>query len=192
MQIQRVFAFTLLAASALCLMWTVADVQPSLGSAPSATHPVPKASQLLKVTQCRAALNVTQTSGWHGYAPGYYGRYGGYWGDPWGARYYEPGITTTNPEMAIDYTNITQRAMKEIQFGLIANGNLVAEARDVGTFSPGVEIKHKFGIPASTFPINTGLPQCVPLVIVFEDGTKWRNPALPPKNEQIYTNPTHH
>ena len=52
--------------------------------------------------------------------------------------------------------NISPKVMKEVQFGLIANGILKAEAKDVGTFSPNAEIKHKYGIPASTFPIGTG------------------------------------
>ena len=62
----------------------------------------------------------------------------------------------------------------------------MAEVRDVGTFSPGAEIKHKFGISTNVFPLQTGLPQCVPLGIQFEDGTKWRNPALPAHNPQLY------
>ncbi len=79
--------------------------------------------------------------------------------------------------------------MHEIQFGLIANGILRAEVRDVGTFSPGAEIKHSFGISANVFPIQTGLPQCIPLHIQFADGAKWRNPHLPPKNQKIYLHP---
>jgi len=79
--------------------------------------------------------------------------------------------------------------MHTIEFGLVANGVLRAEVRDVGTFSPGAEIKHSFGISANVFPIQTGLPQCIPLRITFADGSKWRNPALPHKNEKIYLHP---
>ena len=79
--------------------------------------------------------------------------------------------------------------MTEIEFGLVTSGTLRAEVKDVGTFSPGAEIKHKFGISPNVFPLQTALEQCVPLRITFADGTKWRNPGLPPKNQHIYLNP---
>lgn len=184
----RAFMPFLLTLCALSLAALPAGADPSPGagamSAPQ-PHGVP-ASSLIHVSACSAALNVSQTSAWAGYSPGYYG---GRWADPWGGMYYQPTYTTTSPQLAIDYKNVSPKVMTEIQFGLIANGILKAEARDVGKFSPHAEIKHKFAIPASTFPIGTGLPQCVPLHIVFEDGTKWRNPNLPPKNEHIYLNP---
>lgn len=126
--------------------------------------------------------------GYAAYPVGYVGP-GPYWGDVYGARYYQPPVTTTNPELAIHYKNISPKTMHQIEFGLVANGILKAEVRDVGTFSSGVHIKHRFGISANVFPIGTGLPQCVPLRITFADGTTWRNPALPPKNTQIYYNP---
>ena len=95
--------------------------------------------------------------------------------------------------LGIDYTNKTQKVMREIEFGLIANGNLVAEVKDVGTFSPGIEIKHEFGISHNVFPLQTGLARCVPLRIKFADGTKWRNPRLPAKpRRQMYESPSPH
>jgi len=163
--------------------------------APVGTHrPVPRASQLVKVSACNPNLNVMQSGGYvagpgyYGYAPGYYGR-GGYWGDAYGARYYQAPVTTTDPQLGIDYVNISHKAMSSIEFGLVVNGVLRAEVRDVGTFSPGAEIKHKFGISPNVFPIQSGLPQCIPLRITFQDGTKWRNPGLPPKNQHIYMHP---
>ncbi|MBV8366109.1 MAG: hypothetical protein JO194_06380 [Candidatus Eremiobacteraeota bacterium] len=192
MQISRVLTLSLVTASLCCVVASAAQGQPTSAPTPNAMqqHPnVPHASALVNVSACHAALNIQQSGGWYGY-PGYsYGWRGGYWGDPWGANYYQPPVTTAHPQLGIDYTNISPKVMSEIQFGLIANGILKAEVRDVGKFSPHAEIKHKFGIPASTFPIGTGLPQCVPLHIVFEDGTKWRNPNLPPKNQHIYMNP---
>lgn len=149
---------------------------------------VPHASSLINVSDCNPKLNVSQSGGFVGYAPaGYYGR--GYWGDAYGARYYQPPVTTTNPQLAIHYKNISPKTMQSVEFGLIANGMLKAEVRDVGTFTTGAEIKHKFGLSPNVFPIGTGLPQCVPLRITFADGTKWRNPRLPPKNTHIYNNP---
>jgi hypothetical protein len=164
------------------------------GAAPAAPSPAahvapaaPPARSLISVSDCNPKLNLQQTGGYVGYAPGYWG--GGYWGDPYGARFYQPPVTTASPQLAIHYMNISPKTMKTIDFGLIANGVLVAEVRDVGTFSPHAEIKHRFAISANVFPIQTGLPQCVPLHILFSDGTKWRNPALPPKNPHIYYNP---
>jgi hypothetical protein len=161
--------------------------------APAATHhapAVPRANQLVKIQHCSAALNINQSPGYVGpmYGPGW-GYRGAYWGDAWGASFYQPPVTSALPQLAIDYTNVSHKTMKQIEFGLVANGILKAEVKDVGTFSPGAEIKHKFGISAGVFPLGTGLPQCPPLRITFDDGTKWRNPMLPPKNEHIYYHP---
>jgi len=66
-----------------------------------------------------------------GYVPGYY-PHGPYrWPDVYGYWYYQPPIAT-NATLAID-------------FGLLARGQLIAEIRDAGTFSPNVEIKHAIG-----------------------------------------------
>ena len=147
----------------------------------SAPHPV-------KVTTCNPQQNA-QAFG-PAYVPGYYpvGPYYG-WYDVYGYRYYQPPVVTTNPTLAIDYSNQTNKVMKEVEFGLIANGHLVAEVKDVGTFSPGVEIKHEFGLSQNVFPLQTALSHCVPLRITYADGTKWRNPRLPQHRRQMYATP---
>ena len=109
--------------------------------------------------------------------------------DPYGYRYYRAPMATTSPQLGIDYVNISPKTMHSIEFRLIANGTLRAEVRNVGTFSNGAEIKHTFGLNPNVFPLRTGLAQCVPLRINFADGTKWRNPNLPPKNARIYSHP---
>lgn len=195
MHISRALALLCVTAFLLCLAAVPGAAQPTAGptASPGSMHAggamapaAPLASTLIHVSDCAASLNVQQSGGYAAYPVGYRG---GYWGDPWGVNYYSPPVTTTSPQLAIHYKNISTKVMSEIQFGLVANGILKAEAKDVGKFSPGAEIKHKFGIPASTFPIGTGLPQCVPLHITFADGTKWRNPKLPPKNQNIYLHP---
>jgi hypothetical protein len=150
---------------------------------PAAAQP---ASALVRVNACNPSLNVSRTGGWVGYAPGFWG---GPWYDPWGVRYYAPAMTSTSPQLGIDYVNTSPRVMNTIEFGLVANGILKAEVRDVGTFSPGAEIKHAFPLSPNVFPIGTGLARCVPLRIKFADGTKWRNPRLPHKNTHIYLHP---
>jgi hypothetical protein len=178
-----------LAAVALCCSQP-AGAQPAPAGAPAAA-PAPAAvpaRSLIQVSDCNPKLNVQQFGGGYaGFAPGPWG--GGYWGDVYGASFYQPPVTTANPQLAIHYRNISPKTMSKIEFGLVANGVLLAEVLDVGTFSPNAEIKHRFAISANVFPIRTGLPQCVPLRITFEDGTKWRNPGLPPKNTHIYYNP---
>jgi hypothetical protein len=79
--------------------------------------------------------------------------------------------------------------MKQIEFGLIVRGSLVAEVKDIGTFSPGAEIKHKFGVSSNIFPIQTSYAKCVPLKILFVDGTKWKNPHLPAYRASMYGAP---
>lgn len=150
--------------------------------APAAAAPH---NHLVKVTTCNPERNAYAAG--PSYVPGYYPvatPYG--WYDVYGYRYYQPPVVRNNPTLAIDYSNQTQKVMKEIEFGLIANGNLVAEVKDVGTFSPGVEIKHQFGLNENVFPLQTALAHCVPLRIHFADGTKWKNPHLPHLRRQLY------
>ena len=149
-------------------------------------HPV-------QVNRCEPQRNrTTTTSGWF---PGYYpGGRPYYWTDIYGRQFYQypyPARTTTSesPTLSIDYVNRTNETMKEIEFGLVARGSLVAEVRDVGTFSPGAEIKHRFGISPNVFPLGTALSRCVPLRISFENGSSWRNPRLPALNASIYRRP---
>ncbi len=143
----------------------------------------------VRVNRCDPTNHVTTTS--TGYAPGYYpgGRY--YWRDPYGRNYYQYpySVSTTtreNPRLSIDFVNSTDKSMKTIEFGLVARGMLVAEVRDVGKFSPGVEIKHEFGLNPNVFPLGTGLPQCVPLRIHYADGTTWQNPHLPKLAQSVH------
>jgi len=166
----------------------VAGAQPAAAPPAAPAEEAPPARALISVTACNRALNLSQMGGGYvGFAPGPWG--GAYFGDVYGARFYQPPITTTNPQLAIDYTNVSTKTMTTIEFGLLANRILVAEVRDVGKFSPHAEIKHRFGLSPNVFPLRTGLPQCVPLRITFADGTKWRNPALPHENDKIYTHP---
>jgi hypothetical protein len=148
-----------------------------------AAHPI-------NVNKCSATRNTTT---WAGYTPAYYPygySYGRYWGWPsvYGATYYQYPVER-QPTLAIDYMNRTNRVMKEIEFGLIARGSLVAEVKDVGTFSPGAEIKHEFGLNPNVFPLQTSYTHCVPLKITFADGTRWKNPRLPAFRRSMYGSP---
>jgi hypothetical protein len=165
--------------AALCLMAGL----PMMTSAYEVTthHPI-------KVSTCNPQKNTYYSSA---FTPAFYPAYAGpYWGWPsvYGPTYYQYPVEG-DPTLAIDYTNMTQTVMKEIEFGLVVRGELLAEVRDVGTFSPGAEIKHKFGISKNVFPIQTSFAQCVPLKITFEDGTHWKNPHLPAYRASIYGKP---
>ena len=175
MRIQHALAPPLLVASLLC-----AGSPPA--QARSADMMTMRASQLIHVAECDPRLNVAERP-FVGYVPGFYR---GYWYDAYGRRYYQPVVATAKPELGINYTNVSSRAMSQIEFGLIANGHLVAEVRDVGTFSPGAEIKHTFGLSPNVFPLQTGLARCVPLRVTFSDGAKWKNSHLPALNRSLY------
>jgi hypothetical protein len=166
-----------LGVAALCLVCSA----PALSVAVHSAHPI-------KINTCNPQRNVYTNTG---FAPAYYpGGIGPYWGWPsvYGYQYYQYPVAG-NPTLSIDYVNATQTVMKDIEFGLVVRGNLVAEVRDVGTFSPGIEIKHEFGISRNVFPIQTSYPECVPLKITFADGTKWKNPHLPALRRSIYGQP---
>ncbi len=95
----------------------------------------------------------------------------------YGHPFQQPHIGPKTPILAIDYTNATSKPMKSIDFGLVSSGKLLTEVRDVGSFSPGTEIKREFGV--SEAALSATSPQCVPLRITYTDGTTWRNPKLP-------------
>jgi hypothetical protein len=158
---------------------------PAASMAQNAPHV--KIAHPIEVNKCNPQRNVYMNTG---YVPAYYpGGVGPYWGWPsvYGLNYYQYPVSG-NPTLSIDYSNATSVVMKDIEFGLLVNGNLLAEVRDVGTFSPGAEIKHEFGISRNIFPIQ-GMAHCVPLKITFADGTKWRNPHLPALHRSIYGKP---
>ncbi len=172
----------LVAAILLC----AGSFSPALAQTAPEHHP-------LKVTTCDPRQNANTVAYGPAWTPAFYPGNPWYWNDVYGARYWQPAYVQNSPTLGIDYTNHTSKVMKQIEFGLIANGNLVAEVKDVGTFSPGVEIKHEFGLSPNVFPLQTGLPRCVPLRITFEDGTKWRNPNLPAHHRrQMYESPPPH
>jgi hypothetical protein len=138
--------------------------------------PAAGAKSQIKVTNCVPSRNVMVSGGW---TPAYYPAGPYYWPSVYGYRYYQPRMATSNPALGIDYVNTSDKVMKQIEFGLIANGRLVAEVKDVGTFSPGAEIKHQFGVSPNIFPLQTSLVKCMPLKITYADGTKWQSHHLP-------------
>jgi hypothetical protein len=143
----------------------------------------------LAVNKCAPTRN-TQT--YAGYTPGYYPYGNRYWGWPsvYGPTYYQYPVQS-RPTLAIDYSNQTSMVMKQIEFGLVVRGELVAEVKDVGTFSPGAEIKHEFGLSSNVFPLQTSYAKCVPLVIHFANGHVWKNPHLPTYKRSMYGPPPH-
>jgi hypothetical protein len=145
----------------------------------------------ISVAACNPERNVSYN--YAGYTPGFYGpaMYGGaWWGWPsvYGPTYYQAPVEN-NPTLGIDYRNATDVVMHQIEFGLLVRGALVAEVKDVGTFSPGAEIKHKFGLSPNVFPLQTSYAKCVPLKITFADGSKWKNPHLPAYKATMYGHP---
>jgi hypothetical protein len=141
----------------------------------------------IKVERCEVSPGQTTVSG---FSPAYYPAGPYYWRDPYGYRYhqyaYPTSVHTSNPSLAIEYVNVTANPIKEIEFGLVARGDLIAEVRDVGTFSQGATIKHSFGLNPNVYPTGSGLNQCVPLRATYENGTVWTNPHLPRLRRSIY------
>ncbi len=124
-----------------------------------------------------------------GYVRGYYPGRPYYWVDPYGSRYYQPALVAPAPAastLGIDYVNTSPQTAKAVDFGLVARGHLVAEVRDVGSFTTGARIQHEFGLSRNVFPISTGLPECVPLLVEYQDGTVWKNPRRPRAAESLY------
>jgi hypothetical protein len=167
-------------ACALMVLTTGLLVAPAIAQPSMAI--VPAASRLVSVTECHPQRSYDRGV----YGPAYYPFTPYYWTDPYGLRYRQLPVEPASGTLSIDYMNISTKVMKTIDFGLVARGELVAEVRDVGTFSPHAEIKHQFGLDPNVFPLRTALAQCVPLRIIFADGTTWKNAHLPKPHAHMH------
>jgi hypothetical protein len=161
---------------------TAAPVIAAPHASPAAA-PGPAGSTLVKVSNCSPQRNDQQGSVTPAYVAGSAGQTN--WSDVYGNTYYQPA-NVSGPQLLIAFTNISHKAMHVIEFGLLSNEILAGEVRDSGTFSPGVLIKHKLALKLNA--ILPGSSRCVPLRVTFADGTKWRNPRLPPKGQALYFN----
>jgi len=148
---------------------------------------------LISVSNARVIgpINVSRCDPESGAAPpgfvsAYYPPGPFYYRDVYGYRYYQRAVVAPNPTLSIDYTNVSSRSATSVEFGLVARGDLVAEVKDVGTFTPNAEIKHRFGLNPNVFPLGTGLSRCVPLRVTFANGTRWMNPHLPALRRSLY------
>lgn len=102
------------------------------------------------------------------------------WIDPYGFWHYGPtGFPSWDGFLAVTYTNQAKVAATEVDFGLVARGSLVALAKDVGSFAPGVSIDHEFVISREVFPLGTALPICAVMRVKYADGSEWVNPSPP-------------
>ena len=108
----------------------------------------------------------------HQHAAGYAGHP---WIDPYGAYHGPAQFPYTEGFLEISYTNDASKAAKEIDFGLVARGSLIAFVKDAGTFSPGARIDHEFSVDPQIFPIGTALPYCAVMRVKYADGSEWRN-----------------
>jgi hypothetical protein len=142
-------------------------------------------SALVNVTTCDPQRSISMPA-YSGFAPAFYPIAPYYWTDPYGFEFNQLPPTPASGTLSIDYTNVTNKVMTTIDFGLVARGRLVAEVRDVGKFSPHIEIKHQFGLDRNVFPLRTALSTCVPLHIVYADQTTWTNPHLPKADRHMF------
>lgn len=155
----------------------------ALTAAPAPAQPMPS-RHLVRIMKCDPQLNPNL-----GFAPGYYYGRHWFWHDVYGYNYYEWPYENASPALSISYVNNTDKTMTQIDFGMLGGRGLLAEVRDVGTFSPGVTIDHAFGLDPAIFPVSAAAVRCVPLFIKFADGTTWRNPHLPARRRQMYATP---
>jgi hypothetical protein len=94
-------------------------------------------------------------------------------------------VASTSSGIAIEFVNESNKVATLVNFDVDSNGSTFV-IRDVGTFSPGVSIKHSyrngsgqgFVLPAFIAPRIT----CRVASVKFEDGSIWRpgRPAQPP------------
>ena len=146
---------------------------------------VPLGPSLVKIDVCDAAGPGAPHVNYQPFMTSAYT--GGTWNDMYNTQYYQPSVSNNAGSLAIEYQNISNKTMKVIEFGLMADNILLAEVRDTGTFTHGATIKHKFGVSQYVFPIRLGLPKCVALRITYADGSKWVNPKHPTPGKALYS-----
>jgi hypothetical protein len=173
-----IIAATLALGAATVAVAQTAPARPAMAVAPPA-------SRLVNVSLCDAQRSVAMPA-YVGFSQAYYPFAPYYWTDPYGFQYRQYPAAPTSGTLSIDYMNGSTQVMTTIDFGLVARGRLVAEVRDVGKFSPNAEIKHQFGVSNNVFPLRTALAQCLPLHIIYANGTTWTNPHLPRARHEIY------
>jgi len=74
----------------------------------------------------------------------------------------------------IAFTNDSDLAATNVEFALEANGVVLDRIDDVGSFAPGVTIKHHFADSDSTPDQKVAVSK-----VTFADGSVWTNPAVP-------------
>lgn len=165
----------------------IASVLLSMGIAQSVA--TTSGSSPVSISHCEVDTGQTIITGGR-FVPGFFPRSGTYvWRDPFGRMYRQrrtpARISTTDPALLVDYANTTPDPLQVVVIGLVTNGHVIAEVRDVGTFSQGATISRSFGISPAILPL-TGLPQCVPLQATFKNGTVWTHPHLPALSPRLY------
>ena len=103
------------------------------------------------------------------------------WIDPYGIWQSSSTFRLTDGFLAVGYANQATIAATEVDFGLVARGSLAATAKDVGTFSTGVTIRHEFVVSPEIFPLRTSFLACIVLRVKYADGSVWHNPEPPPQ-----------
>ena len=78
----------------------------------------------------------------------------------------------------ITFENVAAKPIRSIDFGVLADGQLITETTDFGTFSPNVEVRHSLDLNPFVFPLPTRTPTCTALQVTFQDGTTWTDPRL--------------
>jgi hypothetical protein len=150
-------------------------------------------SSPVTLKHCEVVPGRTMVTGGGGrFVPGFFPRSGPYvWRDPFGRMYRQwptpARVSTTDPALYVDYVNSASDPLEVVVIGLVTNGNLIAEVRDVGSFTQGATISRSFGLNPVILPL-TGLPQCVPLQAKFKNGTVWTHPHLPALSPRLYAN----
>jgi hypothetical protein len=141
-------------------VWFLAMVSAGLVAASPAAIAAAPAADVVRVDGCAASPARPEAS---------------YMG-PFTKMILQPGL----PAMAlVDFVNASSASIDTIEFGLVADGKLLAVVRDRGSFAPNARIMHAYGIADSAVPPAGSTPECVPLRVRYADGTTWMNPSMP-------------
>lgn len=99
---------------------------------------------------------------------------------PFGAWHYgRLGFPWWDAFLQVTCRNRAGVAAREVDFVHAAHEALVAVAKDVGAFSPGVAIDHEFAISREVLPLGTEFPYCAVLRVRYRSGSVWTNPNPP-------------
>lgn len=81
--------------------------------------------------------------------------------------------------MNVTFTNMSQKVVTNVRFGLITRSEVLDMKDDAGTVAPGDVVRHRLRVGQDYF-LMWARVRCDVASVTFQDGSTWESPTLPP------------